>query len=104
MTDISISNVYLNTIINCVEYLSYYIILRETHGLIGNYINIKFKNKSINLLYLIITLLLLFIIFKITILVYVLISIYMDKRFNLREKQDYIVNSHTLKLMEIYKI
>ena len=104
MMDINLSNVYLNTIITCVEYLSYYFIFRDTHVLIGNYINIKFKNKSINLLYLIITLLLLFIIFKITILVYVLISIYMDRRFNLREKQDYIVNSHTLKLMEIYKI
>ncbi len=98
------THIYLNTIIICIEYLSYYFIFRDTYVLIGNYINIRFKKKGLSLLYFIITLILLCTVFKIVLLVYVVISIYMDKRFNLREKQDYIVSNHTQALMEAYRI
>ena len=69
-----------------------------------NYVNIKFKKKSLNLLYFVITLILLCNLFKITVLSYVIIAVYMDKKYHLREKQDYIVKDHTDRLMEIYKI
>ena len=104
MSNIKFSNVYLKTIITCVQYLSYYFVFRDTHILIGNFINIKFKKKSLNLIYLLVTLILLCNVFRITVLTYVIISLYMDKKYNLREKQDYIVKSHIDKLMEVYKI
>ena len=104
MSHIKLNNVYLKTIITCTQYLSYYFVFRDTHILIGNYINFRFKKRSINLLYFAITLILLCNIFKITILTYVIISIFMDKKFNLREKQDYIVKEHIKNLMEAYKI
>ena len=104
MADFQLNNVYLKTIITCTEYLSYYFVFRDTHVLIGNYINIKFKKKSLNLLYFVITLILLCNLFKIAILSYVIIAVYMDKKYHLREKQDYIVKDHTDRLMEIYKI
>ena len=50
MSNIRFSNVYLKTIITCVQYLSYYFVFRDTHILIGNFINIKFKKKSLNLI------------------------------------------------------
>ena len=104
MSNIRFSNVYLKTIITCVQYLSYYFVFRDTHILIGNFINIKFKKKSLNLIYLLVTLILLCNVFRITVLTYVIISLYMDKKYNLREKQDYIVKSHIDKLMEVYEI
>ena len=103
-TNLEINNVYFKTIITCVEYLSYYFVFRDTHMIIGNYINLKYKSKISNLLFLGITLILLCSVFKLTVLVYVIISIYMDKKFNLREKQKYILTAHTNKLMETYKI
>lgn len=102
--NIHINNIYLKTIITCIEYLSYYFIFRDTNLLIGNYINIKYKNKSLSLLYFIVTLILLLSVFKIMFLAYVIISIAMDKKFNLRAKQKYIVDSHTEELMKRYKI
>lgn len=102
--NVNITNVYLNTILTCIEYLSYYFIFRDTHILIGNYINIRFKKRSLNLLYFVVTITLLLSAFRITFLAYVLISIIMDIKLNLRGKQAYIVNSHTEKLMSIYKI
>ena len=104
MSNIKFSNVYLKTIITCVQYLSYYFVFRDTHILIGNFINIKFKKKSLNLIYLLVTLILLCNVFRITVLTYVIISLYMDKKYNLRDKQDYIVKSHIDKLMEVYEI
>lgn len=104
MSNIRFSNVYLKTIITCVQYLSYYFVFRDTHILIGNFINIKFKKKSLNLIYLLVTLILLCNVFRITVLTYVIILLYMDKKYNLREKQDYIVKSHIDKLMEVYEI
>ena len=104
MADFQLNNVYLKTIITCTEYLSYYFVFRDTHVLIGNYINIKFKKKSLNLLYFVITLILLCNLFKIAVLSYVIIAVYMDKKYHLREKQDYIVKDHTDRLMEIHKI
>ena len=104
MSNIKFSNVYLKTIITCVQYISYYFVFRDTHILIGNFINIKFKKKSLNLIYLLVTLILLCNVFRITVLTYVIISLYMDKKYNLREKQDYIVKSHIDKLMEVYEI
>ena len=104
MSNIKFSNVYLKTIITCVQYLSYYYVFRDTHILIGNFINFKFKKKSLNLIYLLVTLILLCNVFRITVLTYVIISLYMDKKYNLREKQDYIVKSHIDKLMEVYEI
>lgn len=103
-SNMNISNVYLNTIITCAQYLSCYFIFRDTHILIGNYINIKYKKKGLSLLYLVVTLILFFNMFKIAFLIYVTVSILMDKKFNLREKQQYIVNTHTAKLMDTYKI
>ena len=103
-TNITISNVYLNTILNCVEYLSYYFIFRDAYMLMGNYINIKYKKKSLNLLYLVVTVVSFFAIFKIAFLVYVTVSIFMDKKFNLREKQKHIVNTHIENLMDTYRI
>ncbi len=102
-SNININNVYLNTIITCVEYLSYYFIFRDMHVLIGNYINIKYKKKSLNLLYFAVTIVGFCSMFKITFLIYVIIATLMDKKFNLREKQSYIVNSHTEKLIDKYK-
>lgn len=102
--NIQINNVYLDTIITCVEYLSLYFIFRDGNILIGNYINIKYKKKSLSLLYFIITIVSFFSIFRVAFLVYAIVAIFMDKRFNLREKQKYIVDTHTEKLMIKYKI
>lgn len=102
--NININNIYLDTILTCSEYISYYFIFRDINLLIGNYINIKYKNKSLSLLYFVVTLVLLLSVFKIMFLAYVIISMVMDKKFNLREKQKYIVHSHTEKLMSMYKI
>lgn len=104
ISNISINNVYLKTILTCVEYLSYYFIFRDTHILIGNYINIKYKKRSLNLLYFAVTLVSLCSIFRIAFLVYVIVSVFMDRKFNLREKQKYIVNTHIENLMRTYKI
>ena len=100
---ISLGNVYLKTIVNCVQYLSYYFVFRDCHVIIGNFINIKFKKRSFNLLYFAITMTLLLSVFRITVLVYSIIAIFMDKKFNVREKQDYIVKTHTDELMAVYK-
>lgn len=98
------TNVYLKTILTCLEYLSYYFIFRDTHILIGNYINIKYKKRSLNLLYFGVTIVSLFSIFRITFLVYVIVAVFMDKKFDLRKKQKYIVDIHTEKLISTYKI
>ncbi|MEW8995808.1 hypothetical protein, partial [Clostridium sp.] len=81
-----------------------YFIFRDGNILIGNYINIKYKKKSLSLLYFIITIVSFFSIFRVAFLVYAIVAIFMDKRFNLREKQKYIVDTHTEKLMIKYKI
>lgn len=102
LMNININNVYLKTILTCVEYLSYYFIFRESYILIGNYIGVKYKKKILNLLYLIITLVLLFSIFRIGFLIYVILGIFMDMKLNLREKQKYIVDIHIEKLMSTF--
>lgn len=104
VSNVNMTNVYLKTVLTCVEYLSYYFIFRDTHILIGNYINIKYKKRSLNLLYFGVTIVSLFSIFRITFLVYVIVAVFMDKKFDLREKQKYIVDTHTEKLMNTYKI
>ena len=104
ISNVNMTHVYIKTILTCVEYLSYYFIFRDAHMLIGNYINIKYKKKSLNLLYFAVTIISLFSIFRITFWVYVIVAVFMDKKFNLREKQKYIVDTHTEKLMSIYKI
>lgn len=43
MSNIKFSNVYLKTIITCVQYLSYYFVFRDTHILIGNFITLCLK-------------------------------------------------------------
>lgn len=104
LNNISINNAYLKTILICSEYLSYYFIFRDTHILIGNYINIKYKKRSLNLLYFFVTIVSFLSIFRIAFLTYVLAAILMDKKFNLREKQKYIVKMHTDELMSMHKI
>ena len=104
ISNVNMTNVYLKTILTCLEYLSYYFIFRDTHILIGNYINIKYKKRSLNLLYFGVTIVSLFSIFRITFLVYVIVAVFMDKKFDLRKKQKYIVDIHTEKLISTYKI
>lgn len=102
-TNIEFNSVYLNTIYICIEYISYYFVIRDVYLIIGNYINAKFRKKNVSLFYLIITIFLLVNIFKITVLIYTIVSIILDKKFNLRLKQRHIVDSHTDKLLEYYK-
>ncbi len=104
LANIEFHNVYLKTISICTEYLCYYFVIRDVYLIIGNYINAKFRKRSVSLLYLILSILLLVNIFKITVLIYVIISIILDKKFNLRLKQKYIVDVNTNKLLENYKI
>ncbi len=102
-TNIEFNSVYLNTISICIEYISYYFVIRDVYLIIGNYINAKFRKRNVSLFYLIITIFLLVNIFKITVLIYTIVSIILDKKFNLRLKQRHIVESHTDKLLEYYK-
>ncbi|WP_297130227.1 DUF2232 domain-containing protein [Terrisporobacter sp.] len=102
-TNIEFNSVYLKTISICIEYISYYFVIRDVYLIIGNYINAKFRKRNVSLLYLIITIFLLVNIFKITVLIYTIVSIILDKKFNLRLKQRHIVDSHTDKLLEYYK-
>lgn len=104
LANIEFHNVYLKTISICTEYLCYYFVIRDVYLIIGNYINAKFRKRSLSLLYLMLSILLLVNIFKITVLIYVIISIILDKKFNLRLKQKYIVDVNTNKLLENYKI
>ena len=101
---INISNIYLKTILTCIGYLSYYFIFRDIHILIGNYISIKYKKKSLNLLYFVIMIFSLCNFFRITFFVYLIVEIFMDKKYDLRQKQKYIVDINTEKLMNTYKI
>lgn len=102
-TNIEFNSVYLNTISICIEYISYYFVIRDVYLIIGNYINAKFRKRNVSLFYLIITIFLLVNIFKITVLIYTIVSIILDKKFNLRSKQRHIVDTYTDKLLECYK-
>ena len=104
MMDIYFSNTYLKTIAISIEYLCYYFVIRDTHLIIGNYINAKFRKKSINYVYLLTTIILLCSYFKITITAYIIISVMMDKKLKSRLKHQYIVDTHTDKLVDTYKI
>ena len=89
VSNVNMTNVYLKTILTCVEYLSYYFIFRDTHILIGNYINIKYKKRSLNLLYFGVTIVSLFSIFRITFLVYVIVAVFMDKNTKQRRSEEH---------------
>lgn len=104
MASIDINNVYLKTIMTCVEYISYYFVFRDAYMLIGNYLRFKFKNKSLNIIYFVVSLTLLCAYFKLTLSVLVIVSIYLDKKFELRNKNEHIVNDYVNQLLEIQKI
>lgn len=104
MMNISFSGTYLKTITTSIEYLCYYFVIRDSHLIIGNYINARFRKTSINYIYLIIAIILLVNYFKITVTAYIIISTIMDKKLKSRLKHRYIVDTHTNKLMEAYKI
>ncbi len=99
-SDIPIQGIYFKTISTCIEYISYYFIFRDAHVLIGNYINIKYKNKFINLLYFFVTIISLLNYFRVTFLISVTISILMDKKFGLRNKQKYIIDNYINTLVD----
>ncbi|MEG2194949.1 MAG: DUF2232 domain-containing protein [Terrisporobacter sp.] len=104
LLNIKLSVVYIKTIGTCIEYLCYYFVIRDCYMTIGNYINIKYKKKYLSIIYMIASLVLLFKMFLITSTVFVITAIIMDKKIQLRLRQNNVVESHTDKLIETYKI
>lgn len=100
ITNIEINNVYIKTISICIEYLCYYFVIRDCHMAIGNYINIKYRNIYINDMYLLATIILLVSFFKVTTIALVIIFYIMNKKMNIRERQNNVVISHTNKIIQ----
>ena len=97
---ISISNIYLDTIMICIEYLCLYFVIRDSYMMIGNYIGIKYRNRYFNYIYLFVVLISFINFFFITMTILLVIAIIMDSKNNLRERQNNVVEDYTNKVIE----
>ncbi len=92
-TNIEINNTYLITIFTCVSYLCAYFIIRDGYTVIQNYILSKYKKVSYARYMSLVTILILVLAFKIAILFIILFNIVLDKRIDIRVRQNYILDN-----------
>ena len=102
--DIEFSNVYIKTITICIEYLCFYFVIRDSYMMIGNFIYIKYRNRILNIIYMILVISLLVFFFKVTTYSLIILSTIMDKKIGLRARQENVVKNHISKFEEILKI
>ena len=90
-TNIEINNTYLITIFTCVSYLCVYFIIRDGYTVIQNYILSKYQKVSYARYMSLVTILVLAL--KIAILFIILFNIVLDKRIDIRVRQNYILDN-----------
>ena len=91
--NINIEYIYLKTISICIEYLCMYFVFRDGFITIQNYIISKYKKASIVIILSILVLVSLIYLFKVTLLAIVIGNIILDKKINIRVKQNNILDS-----------
>lgn len=91
--NIEINNTYLITISTCASYLCAYFIIRDGYNVIQNYILSKYQKVSYARYALLITILILVLAFKIAVLLIILFNIILDKRMDIRVRQNYILDN-----------
>ena len=92
-TNIEINNTYLITIFTCVSYLCAYFIIRDGYTVIQNYILSKYQKVSYARYMSLVTILILVLALKIAILFIILFNIVLDKRIDIRVRQNYILDN-----------
>lgn len=92
-TNIEINNTYLITIFTCVSYLCAYFIIRDGYTVIQNYILSKYQKVSYARYMSLVTILILVLALKIAILFIILSNIVLDKRIDIRVRQNYILDN-----------
>ena len=92
-TNIEINNTYLITIFTCVSYLCAYFIIRDGYTVIQNYILSKYQKVSYVRYMSLVTILILVLALKIAILFIILFNIVLDKRIDIRVRQNYILDN-----------
>lgn len=91
--NIEINNTYLITISTCASYLCAYFIIRDGYNVIQNYILSKYQKVSYARYALLITILILVLAFKIAVILIILFNIILDKRMDIRVRQNYILDN-----------
>ena len=92
-TNIEINNTYLITIFTCVSSLCAYFIIRDGYTVIQNYILSKYQKVSYARYMSLVTILILVLALKIAILFIILFNIVLDKRIDIRVRQNYILDN-----------
>jgi len=91
--NIEINNTYLITISTCTSYLCAYFVIRDGYAVIQNYIISKYKKISYARYMSLATIIALVLAFKIAILFIILFNIILEKRINIRVRQNYILDN-----------
>ena len=91
--NIEINNTYLITISTCTSYLCSYFVIRDGYAVIQNYIISKYKKISYARYMSLATIITLVLSFKIAILFIILLNIILEKRINIRVRQNYILDN-----------
>ena len=90
---------YIKTILISSEYVCIYFVIRDAFVLLQNYLLIKYNKVSYLRILSIVVFLSLIFSFKITTVVLVIINIILDKKIDIRIKQNIIVNNYVNKLI-----
>ena len=91
--NIEINNTYLITISTCISYLCAYFVIRDGYAVIQNYIISKYKKISYVRYMSLATMITLVLAFKIAVLFIILFNIILEKRINIRVRQNYILDN-----------
>ncbi len=93
--NIEINNTYFITISTCTSYLCAYFVIRDGYNVIQNYILSKYQKVSYARYALLITILILVLVlaFKVAVLFIILFNIVLDKRIDIRVRQNYILDN-----------
>ena len=81
------------TIFTCASYLCDYFIIRDGYNVIQNYILSKYQKVSYARYALLITILMLILMFKLIVLLIILFNVILDKRIDIRVRQNYILDN-----------
>lgn len=91
--NIEINNTYLITISTCIVYLCAYFVIRDGYNVIQNYILSKYQKVSYARYMSLGTILILLLAFKVAIILIILFNIVLDKKIDIRVRQNYILDN-----------
>lgn len=91
--NIEINNTYLITIFTAISYLCAYFVIRDGYNVIQNYIISKYQKVSYARFMSLVSIIILLLAFKIAIILIILFNIVLEKKIDIRLRQNYILDN-----------